>query len=91
MKSNEAVTQYVKRERKDVVRQEYRIVADVPVLRPHKIYPFAQMQVNDSFYEPDSTRIHTLRVAATYFKRKTGMQFMVRQLKDGGARCWRVK
>lgn len=54
------------------------------------LYPFATMKVNDSFYEPDSSRVRALRSAASYWQRKTGKRFTVRRSREGGARCHRI-
>lgn len=50
-------------------------------------YPWAQMEVGDSFHARVSS--NSLRTTAAHFARKTGWKFVVR--KDGeGARAWRI-
>lgn len=53
-------------------------------------YPFAQMNVNDSFAVPASVSRSTVNVAAMRFGRKFGMKFTVRLTTDGTLRCWRI-
>lgn len=54
-------------------------------------YPFAQMDVNDSFAVPASVNRSTVNVSAMRFGRKHGMKFTVRQMPDGTLRCWRIE
>lgn len=76
------------------MKQAYQIEHHQPLVqsvygRP-ALYPFATMRVDDSFYEPDSTRVRALRSAASYWQRKTGKRFTVRCCVEGGARCHRI-
>lgn len=53
----------------------------------HK-YPFAQMEVGDSFFTP-CENLPSLRVYARQVGKEKGLKFSVRQ-EEGGARVWRV-
>ena len=65
----------------------YAIERGVPVpRRPGKSYPFAQMQVGDSFTVP-ATEVGRLRVYASRFGDYNGMQFSVQR---ASCRCWRI-
>lgn len=54
-------------------------------------FPFASMEVGDSFKTdaPSST----VTTAAWYFgkEEKPGAKFSVRKIAEGGVRCWRVE
>jgi hypothetical protein len=51
-------------------------------------YPWAQMEVGDSFFAPGKTTT-TLHQAARNFAIKTGWRFTCRK-EEGGARIWRI-
>ena len=53
------------------------------------LYPFAQMQVGDSFLLLPTMRRATVSVAAQRYGAKHGAKFTVRKVPDG-LRCWRV-
>jgi hypothetical protein len=55
--------------------------------KPH-IYPFADMQVGDSFLVPEGCG-QRARQAATAFARRHGVKFLVAAT-DAGRRVWRV-
>jgi hypothetical protein len=54
-------------------------------------YPFAGMQVGDSFAVPPDVKRPAVTVAAMRFGRKNGMRFTVRQVADKTFRCWRIE
>lgn len=54
-------------------------------------YPFAEMNVGDSFVVPAKVNRSAVNVAAMRFGRKHGMKFTVRLTKDGTLRCWRIE
>ncbi len=54
-------------------------------------YPFAGMQVGDSFAVPPDVKRPAVTVAAMRFARKNGMRFTVRQVADKTFRCWRIE
>ena len=65
-----------------------RIEKNVPV--PKK-YPFAGMQVGDSFAVPPDVKRPAVTVAAMRYGRQHGMKFTVRQVADKTFRCWRIE
>lgn len=54
-------------------------------------FPFAGMQVGDSFAVPPDVKRPAVTVAAMRFGRKHGMKFTVRQVADKTFRCWRIE
>jgi hypothetical protein len=54
-------------------------------------YPFAGMQVGDSFAVPPDVKRPAVTVAAMRYGRKHGMRFTVRQVADKTFRCWRIE
>jgi hypothetical protein len=64
-----------------------RIDKDVPI--PAR-YPFADMQVGDSFAVPPTIKRQAVAVAALRHGIKHGMKFTVRLTTDRTLRCWRV-
>lgn len=64
-----------------------KVEDNVPV--PTK-YPFATMQVGDSFELPEGVKRSTVSVAAHRFSKKHGGKFTVRLTEDRKLRCWRV-
>jgi hypothetical protein len=65
-----------------------KVEKDVPL--PVK-FPFAGMQVGDSFAVPPDVKRPAVTVAAMRFGRKHGMRFTVRQVADKTYRCWRIE
>jgi hypothetical protein len=53
-------------------------------------YPFAQMEVGDSFRVPDGIKRGTIRIAAIRFSKKTGARFVFRSTEEGFY-CWRTQ
>ena len=53
------------------------------------LYPFAHMQVGDSFLLLPTMRRATVSVAAQRYGAKHGAKFTVRKVPEG-FRCWRV-
>jgi hypothetical protein len=55
------------------------------------IYPFATMEVGDSFLIPDGSKnINSVRSAVTQAARRNGRKFTTR-LTDSGLRVWRIE
>jgi hypothetical protein len=58
------------------------------------VYPFATMEVGDSFFVPQvdgkPKTDGSLRSSARQAAKKFGFKFTVRRV-DGGFRCWRVE
>lgn len=65
-----------------------KIEKNIPI--PVK-FPFAGMQVGDSFAVPPDVKRPAVTVAAMRYGRKHGMRFTVRQVADKNFRCWRVE
>lgn len=55
-----------------------------------KRYPFAGMQVGDSFLVPDDVKRSAVSIAAHRYGRQHGMRFTVRLTEDRKFRCWRL-
>lgn len=55
-----------------------------------KRYPFAGMQVGDSFLVPDDVKRTTVSIAAMRYGRKHGMRFTIRLTPERKLRCWRL-
>lgn len=53
-------------------------------------FPFADMQVGDSFAVPPDVKRPAVTVAAMRYGRKHGMKFTIRLTPDRSLRCWRV-
>jgi hypothetical protein len=69
----------------------FAIVQGVPIpgIKPPSVYPFADMQVGDSFYCEASHKL-SVRTSAHVYGRKFKVKFVTRS--DGsGVRVWRVK
>ena len=64
-----------------------KIEKNIPI--PNK-YPFAEMQVGDSFKMPETMKRTALMVAAMRYSRKHGAKFITKTMADGSIRCWRV-
>ncbi len=56
-----------------------------------KKYPFAQMQVGDSFVIADSIKRTTVSVASIRYGKATGKKFTTRKMPEGVYRCWRIE
>jgi hypothetical protein len=54
-------------------------------------FPFAQMQVGDSFVMPTTVSRSILSVYARRYGDKHNMKFTTRQMPDGAIRCWRTQ
>jgi hypothetical protein len=65
-----------------------KVEKDVPL--PVK-FPFAGMQVGDSFAVPPDVKRPAVTVAAMRFGRRHGVKFTVRQVADKTYRCWRIE
>lgn len=73
----------------EIVYRRKEMQVDKNISLPAK-YPFAQMQVGDSFRVPDGVSRTTISVAAKRFGDKNKMKFTVRLTEDRSLRCWRV-
>lgn len=67
----------------------YAIEKNVPMPVGRSSYPFADMQIGDSFFVPNA-KATTVSVAAHSSKKKLNMKFAVRTV-NGGTRVWRVE
>lgn len=54
-------------------------------------FPFAGMEVGDSFAIPAGVNRTTVSVAAMRYAKKHGGKFTVRLMPDRSLRCWRVE
>lgn len=52
-------------------------------------YPFADMQVGDSFLVPEGVKRSNVSVAAKRYGDRHGAAFTVRKVPEG-LRCWRI-
>jgi hypothetical protein len=70
----------------------FRIERGVPIPARRNprgsMYPFAEMEIGDSFFVPDGTT-KTISAAAQYFTKNLGRRFTVRTI-DSGVRVWRI-
>lgn len=54
-------------------------------------YPFAQMEVKDSFFVPEQTNTRSLSMAITMFNKKTDAnKSFEAHVVEGGVRVWRT-
>lgn len=65
-----------------------RIEKNVPM--PQR-YPFAQMEVGDSFAVPEGVSRTAVSISALRYSRKHGGKFTVRLMLDRSLRCWRIE
>ncbi len=56
-----------------------------------KKYPFAEMQVGDSFVIADGVKRTTVSVASIRYGKATGKKFTTRKVLEGVYRCWRTE
>lgn len=54
-------------------------------------FPFADMQVGDSFAVPPDVKRPAVTVAAMRYGRKHGIKFTIRLTADRTLRCWRLE
>lgn len=66
----------------------YAIEKNIPMPVGRGNYPFASMQVGDSFFVP-RMKAQTLSAAACGYQKKLNMKYTVRTV-DGGVRVWRI-
>jgi hypothetical protein len=64
-----------------------KIDKNIPV--PQR-FPFAQMEINDSFEIPKEVHRQTVSTSANRYAQKTGKKFITRVMPDKTIRCWRV-
>ena len=73
----------------------YQIEKDVPVAPKRGgrggEYPFAAMEIGDSFFVPGDAHRTQYRVssAVSHYAARTGRKFTTRRV-EGGVRCWRT-
>ncbi len=68
--------------------KEYKIEKGISM--PHRSgYPFADMDIGDSFYDPDKKLLIKIRNAAYNWGRNNERKFNV-SVYDTGVRCWRI-
>ena len=72
---------------------EAKIEKNVPVPKTRgSKYPFAQMEVGDSFYEPSRQTTHLVSASYTFRRRHNLLDWkFVARKENYGARIWRVK
>ena len=68
---------------------EIKIEKNIPIPKPRNKYPFALMDVGDSFFVPGKTASH-LSGSIGNAMRITSGKFVTRNI-DGGVRVWRVE
>jgi len=73
----------------------YKLDDNVPLpeANTQSSYPFAEMQVGQSFFAPGKTT-DQLSNAAGHWRKKKGMKFTIRKTVENdiaGARCWRTE
>lgn len=71
---------------------EFKIDKDVPMPEVTGTYPFAQMEVGDSFFVPGRTPKQMQNAAANH--RKKGKKFKAMQVTEKGVegtRIWRIE
>jgi len=71
----------------------YQVEKEVPIpkARQNSVYPFAEMNVGDSFFiaNVDKLKAASIRACASTFGKKKGMKFSCRHV-EGGVRVWRT-
>jgi hypothetical protein len=69
----------------------YPVEKNVPRSRKSgAVYPFAKMEVNDSFkFDGNEKDARTIRSAASMHAARTGTKFSIKK-DNGGYRCWRI-
>lgn len=71
---------------------EFKIEKGVPLpkkLSQNARYPFAEMEVGDSFFIPNAKRLMTAGSISQYCTKKTGKKFSSRR-EGNGIRVWRI-
>jgi hypothetical protein len=73
----------------------YKIEKDVPIpddpfLDLKRKYPFAELEIGDSFVVAARDMRRTTRAADQYRRRHQGWNYRVKRLDDGTVRLWRV-
>lgn len=68
-----------------------QIDSDVPLPRSRgtrSTYPWAELEVGESFFIPDK-KLNSTSGSASYFEIKTGFKY-TRRSENGGVRVWRI-
>lgn len=60
----------------------------IPSLGRPVIYPFHEMEINDSFFAPMRS-YGSVKTSASNYARKHAVKFSLRKV-DGGVRVWRI-
>ena len=68
----------------------YKIEKDVPMPTPSVMYPFADMEVGDSFLANLAER-PKISTYMNRHKKTTGKKFKTRKISDSECRVWRVE
>lgn len=77
---------------------QIKIDSDIPLPSPAKsnggrkpMFPWAELQVGQSFLAPKGTRPVNLHQARVRAQKVTGFKFAIRKMPGGGIRVWRVE
>lgn len=64
----------------------------LPVVRANSVYPFAAMEVGDSFFVAvdDPKKASSIRACSSTFGKKNSKKFSCKQV-EGGVRVWRTE
>jgi hypothetical protein len=64
----------------------------IPKIRQGTVYPFAEMEVGDSFFVPvqEPSKASSIRACASAYGKKNNVVFSCKQV-EGGVRVWRVE
>jgi hypothetical protein len=78
-------------DRQEAEAPQFVIESDVPIQSRTKQckYPFAKLEVGDSFFVP-GIKMSVLSSAASGARKRTGFKFTTRTV-DGGVRTWRTE
>ena len=70
----------------------YKIEKHIPMPTSRSIYPFADMEVGDSFFVPKNDIVGTrVSVAISYYKKKNPKKSFATRKDENGMRIWRTK
>lgn len=73
---------------------DFEIESDIPVpatrMRKARTYPFADMEIGDSFAIPADVPHNRVRIAGYQFGRRHNRKYTVQRVNGERYRCWRV-